>query len=266
MLDLGLKDHTAIITGANSGIGEAVAKTLASQGVKVVLHFLDDNDIREIPGVESQAVHRGRAGAEAVRADIVEAGGQAECLSGDLNNPETVEALFRQAAGLYGPISILVNNAAHCESPDTLATTTAGSIERTFRINTQAPVLLTQEFVRRYDPAVQPFGRIVGLSTDAAQVFAGQIAYGASKAAWEAFTRSIAVEIADQGITCNTVAPGPIQTGVYPEEFVEEVSPEIPLRRFGTPQEIADIVLFLCSKQASYLTGQVIKVSGGHCL
>ena len=266
MIDLGLQGRTAIVTGANSGIGEAITKTLASQGVHTVIHFLDDEDIREIPGAESQAVHRGRAGAEAVREAIVQAGGRAELIAGDLHRPDTIRNLFSQANDMFGPISILVSNAAHCESPDTLTTTSAGSIERTFRINTQAPVLVAQEFLRQYDPSAHPFGRIIGISTDAAQTFAGQISYGASKAALEAYTRSIAIEIADQRITFNTVAPGPIQTGVYPEEFVEKVSPEIPMQRFGTPQEIADIVLFLCSQQASYLTGQVIRVSGGHCL
>jgi len=266
MLDLGLEGHTALVTGGNSGIGEATAKALAAEGVSTIIHFLDDDDIRHVPGVRSEAVHRGRAAAEDVKKDVEKAGGRAELVPGDLTRPETVGKLFNVAHDCFGPVSLLINNAAHCESPDTLATTSPGSIDRHFQINTKVPVLLTQAFVRQFDPARHAFGRVVGVSTDAAQTFAGQISYGASKAALEAYTRSMALEVADRCITVNAVAPGPIQTGVYAEEFVRQFSPEIPMGRFGRPEEIADVIVLLCSRQTSYLTGQVIKVSGGHNL
>lgn len=109
-------------------------------------------------------------------------------------------------------------------------------------------------------------GRIINISTDTAQTFATQISYGASKAAIEAYTRSIAIELGTDNITVNCIAPGPIQTGWIDSELEKQVLPSIPLGRVGYPEDIADCVVFLASKQARWITGQIIKVSGGHAL
>ena len=136
------------------------------------------------------------------------------------------------------------------------------SWHETFAVNVRGSVLMTREFVKyRHD-----YGRIINVSTDAAQIFAGQITYGASKATLEALTRSIALEVGKYGITVNCVTPGPTRTGWIDEDFEKTVIPLIPMGKLIQPEDIAETILFLASKQVRMITGQVIRVSGGRAL
>lgn len=272
MIDPQLHDKVVLITGANHGIGAETARAFARQGATVAIHYFDGTSVTDRDGTTPAPdgshtplhIHKGRSAAETLAQEVETLGAHAYIISGDLSRSETAPALFSSIEAHFGRVDILVNNAAHCEEPDTIFTVSTGTLDRTFAVNMRAAVLLIHEYVKRFQARGGTWGRIINTSTDAAQTFAGQIAYGASKASMEAFTRSIAIEVGHLGITVNTVAPGPIQTGWMTDELVEQITPQIPMRRVGYPADIADTVIFLASEQARWLTGNVVKVSGGH--
>ncbi len=278
MIDPQLSNKVVLITGANNprGIGAAAARAFAQQGAKVFITYLrttpepygislEEAITATEPGMPLYHGLRTLTADQTVQ-EILDAGGQAAALEADLVEPTQISALFAHVEQTFGPVDVLVNNAAHYEDPDTILSITAQAIDRTFAVNARSTVLMIAEYVRRYQQRGGGDGRIINLSTDSAQYFPGQISYGASKAAVEAFTRSIAYEIGPLGITINTVAPGPTQTGYIPADVEQRLLPDIALRRLGQPAEIADAIVFLASHQARWLTGNVIKVSGGHAL
>jgi len=258
MIDFGLDSRTVLITGGNSGIGAATVRAFSAQGARVVMHFLD------APVVEPHIGHSvlGRAAAEAIAREVAASGGAVDLLVGDLLDSRLGPVLFDAA----GDVDVLVNNAAHCEVPDTALEVAAAVLDRHFAVNARAAALLMGEFARRFIARGGRHGRIVNVSTDAARTFATQIGYGASKAALEALTRSVAIELGPHGITVNAVAPGPVQTGWISDELKRQVLPGIPLGTLGTPEDIADAIVFLASRQARWITGQVVQVAGGHAL
>jgi len=278
MIDTGLKDKVVLITGANNplGIGAAAARAFAREGARVAITYLrlppephgfqaDEAQQAADPGLAYYHGQRMKTADNLLRA-IHAGGGQAEALEMDITDSTNIPRLYDWAEKVFGPVDVLVNNAAHYEASDTIFTITPEALSKTFEVNVYAAVLLTAEFVRRYQKRGGQWGRVINLSTDAAQVFAGQIAYGASKATMEGFTRSMAIELGPLGITVNAVAPGPVQTGYISADFEAELTHQIPLRRIGQPEDIADAIVFLASGHSRWLTGQVLKVSGGHAL
>lgn len=267
MVDYGLKNKVAIITGANNpwGIGATTALAFAREGAKVVLIYKKVFRPFDVSKMDRNGVDRyygANAGnADAVEAKLKEMGADYMALESDISDENAVKEIYSKVLEKYGRVDVLFNNAATDDETgcDTIETITQDVIDDTFAVNVRGSILMIREFVKHRGD----YGRIINVSTDAAQIFAGQITYGASKATLEALTRSIALEVAKYGITVNCVAPGPTQTGWIDEEFEKVVVPMIPMGKLIQPEDIAETVLFLASEQAKMITGQVIKVSGG---
>lgn len=257
-----LEGKAVLVTGANSGIGRRIAVALAQNGADVAVHHL--GNVKRGAGVEHSVP--GPDAARAVVDEIGELGRRAVAVEGDLAEPETLARLLALAEEQLGALHGLVNNAAHCELPDGLMDADWGSYRRHYDVNLGAPAILMAEFARRCASRAQRVGRIVNISTDAARAFPGQVFYGTSKAALEAMTRAAAIELGPLGIAVNAVAPGPVQTGYIGDELAHRILPSIPLRRLGTPDDIAGAVAFLMSDSAAWISGQVIQVAGGHAL
>lgn len=270
MIDYGLSGKVALITGTNNpeGIGAATALAFAREGVKLVLVYkkikraFDKTKTDKCGPDRYFAANAGDMSATTALLDKV--GADYLVVESDISSEGSVKKIYEKAIEKYGKVDILVNNAADgdMDGLDTIEKITQNVIDETFAVNVRGSIMMTRGFVDHRGE----WGRIINLSTDAAQIFAGQITYGASKATLEALTRSIALEVAQYGITVNCVAPGPTQTGWIDEELERAVIPQIPARSLIRPEDIAEAILFLASEQARMITGQLIKVSGGHAL
>ncbi|MGH2494380.1 MAG: SDR family NAD(P)-dependent oxidoreductase [Ktedonobacteraceae bacterium] len=286
MIDPKLEGKVALITGANHGIGAATARALAAQGVSILVNYLrmpplgtqSEHD-SQTPGIAYYDARRTLTADEVVEA-IRAKGGKVEAIEADLSLPDTIPMLFERAETLLGPVDILVNNADHCVqdtflpleqhaeylAPDGFPATTitSGTIEQHFAVNSRAVALMMVEFARRHIARQAQWGRIINLSTDGAPGFAGEVSYGASKAAIESYSRAAAKELGKHGVTVNIVSPGPVQTGWIAPDLEKIIAAETPLGRAGQPEDVADVIVFLASEQARWLTGQLFSVSGGH--
>lgn len=293
MIDPGLRNKVALVTGANNplGIGAAIARALASHGLPVFIHYYRHEaefgdkqrspDQLSAPGLPLYSQQQTKTADEVVES-IRESGGKAVSWEGDLREAETVDLLFRHAEEAFGQVDILVNNAAEY-SADTflppavtgedvmlweggppLTTIHAQSHDLHFAVNSRSVALLMAGFARRIIERETGWGRIVNISADCAWGCPKEISYRASKYALESYSRSAAAEMGPYGITVNVVSPGPVQSGYITSEMERALVQQIPLRRVGIPEDIAKAVVFFASEQASWITGQVLIVHGGH--
>ena len=229
MVNYGLTDRVAIITGANNpwGIGATTALAFAREGAKVVLVYkkvfrpfdatkMDRNGVDRYYGANAGT-------ADAVESKLKEMNADYIVLESDISNENAVREIYHTVIDKYGRVDILLNNAATDDETgcDTIETITQNVIDDTFAVNVRGSILMTREFIKHRDD----YGRIINISTDAAQIFAGQIT-----------------------------------------DFEKAVIPLVPMGKLIQPEDIAETVLFLASEQARMITGQVIKVSGGKAL
>ncbi|MBN1255803.1 MAG: SDR family oxidoreductase [Deltaproteobacteria bacterium] len=293
MIDPGLKDKSVLVTGGNNphGIGAATARAFAAQGAGVFIHCLrqpydpksvPDKKALQTPGLPYFFSQQAKSAEEVVQ-EIQKAGGKAASWECDLATPKAIPALFDRAEDELGPVDILINNAAEYladtfvpeqmlknhdaalwEGGPLMSPISAKSFDHHFAVNTCACALMMAEFARRLREDERPWGRIINVSADCSWGSPGEISYRASKYALESYSRSAAAELGPLGITVNVLSPGPVQTGYIASEAEKELVDEIPLRRVGRPEDIADVILFLASEQARWMTGQVITVHGGH--
>ncbi len=271
MSNSGLRGRAALVTGANHGIGAATARALAREGCAVFIQSLRYRPI-DAPGAEQR-----EQDAQQVVNEIRLAGGRADCWEVDLALPANATVLFERAETAFGPVEILVNNAAVSEhdtfDPRADAHDWAGRLtrqisaeshDRHFAVNSRAVALLMAEHGRRHLARGATWGRIVNVSTGGSASFPGEVSYGASKYAMESYSRAAAWELGRLGITVNVVSPGPTDTGWITPEMVPVMQRSTPLGRVGQPDDIADVIVFLASEQARWLTGQLLFVGGGH--
>ncbi len=282
MIDLQIDNKTALITGANHGIGAATAKILAAQGARIFIsYYLTDSTYTEEElekaretGTGGDKLYHARQQqtGETVADAIRSRGGVAAVHACDLGDPDNIGKLFDLCESELGPVDILINNHTHCvpETFDPSLTTTecpeiiltgADSIDRHFTVNARACALMMREFLLRHIGRKSGWGRIINLTTVLGHP--KNISYAASKRALVSYSMSAAREMGKYGITVNVVCPGATQTGYITPENEARLVGQTPLNRIGTPEDVADIILLLVSEQARWLTGQLIYASGG---
>jgi 3-oxoacyl-[acyl-carrier protein] reductase len=244
--------RTAIVTGAARGIGAGVARRLADDGFAVAVLDLDE------------------AAGKPVVAAIEQAGGRALAVGVDVSDEQAVQAGVEQVAERLGAPAVLVNNAGVTRD-NLLFRMSAGDWDAVMNVHLRGAFLMSRATQRYMTEAA--WGRIVNISSTAALGNRGQANYSTAKAGLQGFTKTLAIELGKFGVTANAIAPGFIQTdmtrataermGITFEDFVQGASKQIPVGRVGLPEDIANLVSFLVSEGAGFVSGQVIYAAGG---
>jgi 3-oxoacyl-[acyl-carrier protein] reductase len=246
-----LGNRRALVTGASTGIGAAVAQLFGAEGACVGVHYRQD-----------------AARAETVAAAIRESGGEAHLLSGDLQDPDVRRQLIDRFVGACGGIDILVNNAGACYGYHHFAELTEESWDLTFTLNAKSPFFLSRHAFAYMKPA--GWGRIINISSVAPKyASARSLHYAASKAALETLTVGFAREGASSNILVNAIRCGVIETGMhtridgYSEALFRKRVEKVPLKRAGAPADVARLALFLVSSSGDFITGESFTIAGG---
>ena len=239
--------QTALVTGASRGIGAAIALALAKAGAKVAINYVHEKEKAENIAKQCQSL-----------------GARTVVLQADIANADDVDRMIAQCKAELGPISILVNNAGKAQS--TLFLDTSIDLwDQLMNINLKGTYLCTKAALPAMVEA--QYGRIINISS--VWGIAGgscEVAYSAAKGGVNALTKALAKELGKTGITVNAVAPGAIATDMLrdlDEDDLKKLSEDTPVGRLGTPQDIANAVLFLASPDSSFMTGQIISPNGG---
>ena len=246
-----LTGKVAVVTGASKGIGAAIAERLAADGASVAINYATSKEDAE-------------ALAERIRGN----GGKAKAIQADIGNPSQAKAFVDAAVKEFGRLDILVNNAGKFHiSP--IGTVDEADVRSLFAVNVDGPIFATQAAASYFSTEG---GRVINVSSIAAtHPLPGLSVYSATKAALDALTRVWAAELGPRGVTVNAVAPGAVDTAMLKaatprmggEEAVKGMVARTPLGRLGTTSDVADVVAFLASPDARWVTGQVVEVSGG---
>jgi len=238
-----LNGKVAIVTGASKGIGRAIAERLAKDGALVIVNYGKSADK-----------------AKSVVSGIESTGGNAVAIQADVSRVADVRRLVKETVQRFGRLDILVNNAAMFTSK-ALVDTTEEEYDRLFALNARGPYFAMQEAAK----VIEAGGRIVNISTDGTHMgFSDATIYLGSKGALEQFTKGLAYELAPKGVTVNTVSPGFTDTDMLSDPNVRQMGAQMsPLKRLGTAQDIADVVAFVVSNEARWLTGQNVHAGGG---
>ena len=247
MSGIDLEGKVALVTGASRGIGAVVACRLAQAGAKVGVNY-----------------HASLNAASQVVDSINQAGGEALLVGGDVSQQESAEAVIKQTVDHWGNIDILINNAG-INKDRLLLRMSPEDFDSVIAVNLRGAFLCTRyvmpHLIRQRSGRVINMSSVVGLSGNP-----GQANYAAAKAGLVGLTKALAREVASRNVTVNALAPGYITTAMV-EELSEETQAKIlariPMGRFGTPEDVAEAVLFLCSAGAGYITGQVLTIDGG---
>lgn len=247
----------AIVTGASRqrGIGAAVCRALAQVGVDIFFTHLSAYDYKMPWGAEEDTPTQ-------LQKQLREMGVRCEHLMVDLSSLDAPQQIMNAVESQLGSASILVNNATYDETEAPFDQLDASTLDAYYAVNMRGTMLLSVEFARRF--SMPSGGRIINLTSGQGRgAMPGKLAYVATKGAIEAFTVTLAVEVAPRGITVNAVDPGPTDTGWMTEALKGELLPRFPMGRIGQPEDAARLITFLASEDAQWITGQIIHSTGG---